>query len=191
MAEFTRDPVNAGDHRTYRRAGSPPGSVIEMPIVRIDELAIDAEVDFVLIDTQSFDHRVVCGMEGLVSRSRPTMMVEYWVEGLTELGDDPARVVTHYRSLGYEASVLDFPDFDPGSTPEEFVAVADAANGHYVSLVLRALSPGRPVPLSWKRGRSRLVRSRGPLGLGPWVHASTLISPAGSSRAGSVRSAWL
>ena len=53
MAEFTRDPVNAGDHRTYRRAGSPPGSVIEMPIVRIDELAIDAEVDFVLIDTQS------------------------------------------------------------------------------------------------------------------------------------------
>ena len=67
--------------------------------------------------------------------------------------------------------------------------MADAANGHYVSLVLRALSPGRPVPLSWKRGRRSSVR--GPLGLGPWVHASTLISPAGSSRAGSVRSAWL
>jgi len=136
--EFTRDPVNAGDHRTYRRAGSPPESVIRVPMVRIDDLRIGAEIAFVLIDTQSFDHRVVRGMERLVAIHRPAMMVEYWVEGLAELGDDPAAVISYYRSLGYEISVLDYPEFAPDSAPEAFVAAADAANGHYVSLVLSA-----------------------------------------------------
>ena len=106
MVEFTRDPVNAGDHRTYRRAASAPDSVISVPMVRVDDLAIGVEVAFALIDTQSFDHRVVRGMEQLVAGSRPMMLVEYWVEGLTELGDDPAAVISYYRSLGYETSVL-------------------------------------------------------------------------------------
>jgi hypothetical protein len=64
------------------------------------------------------------------------MLVEYWTEGLTELGDDPATVIEFYRSLGYRVGVLDYPSFPHDSTPQEFVKLADAAHGHYVSLVL-------------------------------------------------------
>ena len=67
------------------------------------------------------------------------MLVEYWTEGLVELGVDPAAVITYYRGLGYELSVLDDPSFPSDATPQQFVSLADAANGHYVSLVLSPL----------------------------------------------------
>ena len=78
-------------------------------------------------------------MSRLVDRCHPTMLVEYWTEGLAELGVDPATVIGYYRSLGYEVSVLDEPSFPHDATPQQFVSLADAANGHYVSLVLSAV----------------------------------------------------
>jgi FkbM family methyltransferase len=138
--EFTLDESNAGDHRSYRRASALDSSVIRVPIVQVDDVLADQPVDFVLTDTQSFDHRVIKGMSRLVERCHPTMLVEYWTEGLVELGVDPAAVIGYYRSLGYEVSVLDDPSFPHDATPQQFVALADAANGHYVSLVLSAVS---------------------------------------------------
>jgi FkbM family methyltransferase len=137
--DFTLDESNAGDHRSYRRTSAPDSSVIRVPIVQVDDVLADHRVDFVLTDTQSFDHKVIKGMSRLVQRCHPTMLVEYWTEGLAELGADPAAVIDYYRSLGYEVSVLDDPSFPHDATPQQFVELADAAPGYYVSLVLEAV----------------------------------------------------
>jgi FkbM family methyltransferase len=138
VTEFTLDDFNAGDHRSYRRANAPDSKVIRVPIVKVDDVLTYQAVDLVLTDTQAFDHRVIKGMGDLIERCRPTMLVEYWTEGLTELGVDPSAVIEYYRSLGYEVSVLDDPSFPHDAAPQQFVEIAEAAHGHYVSLVLQA-----------------------------------------------------
>jgi FkbM family methyltransferase len=125
MVEFTRDPVNAGDHRTYRRQGSDAGSVIRVPMIRIDDLRIQHRVGLALTDTQSFDHRVIRGMHRLIERDHPPMLVEFWTEGMAELADDPAEAITYYRSLGYDVTVLDDPSIEAGSPPGAYIAAAE------------------------------------------------------------------
>jgi FkbM family methyltransferase len=138
VTEFTLDDFNAGDHRSYRRANAPDSKVIRVPIVKVDDVLAGQSVDLVLTDTQSFDHLVIKGMGDLVERCHPTMLVEFWTEGLVELGADPCAVIEFYRGFGYEVSVLDGPSFSHNSTPQQFVEMADAAHGRYVSLVLEA-----------------------------------------------------
>lgn len=133
---FSRDPVNAGDHRAYRREGLPESAVIEVPIVRLDELLADTRVDFVLSDTQSYDHKAIAGMERLVRRWHPTMLVEFWTEGLLELGEDPEEIIGYYRGLGYRVSILGCPSLPSDAHPRRYVDITDAAEGRYVSLVL-------------------------------------------------------
>ncbi len=86
-------PDNSGDHRT---APHPVGvSSIEVPMIAIDDLLGDVQVDVVAIDAQGFDHRIVRGMAKLVARCRPPMLVEFWPTGILESGGEPC--VGHRR----------------------------------------------------------------------------------------------
>jgi len=147
--EFTTHESNAGDHRSYRRLGAPAESVLEKPIVRVDDLEIARRVDFVLSDTQAFDHRVIGGMSKLILRDLPLMLLEFWPEGIRELGDNPEAIIEMYKQLPYTMEILEEPSINSGSLSQEFVSFASSTAGSYVSLVLApyqfsSQSPVRP-----------------------------------------------
>jgi FkbM family methyltransferase len=100
-----RSPDNTGDHRT---APHPIGiASVDVPVVAIDDLVPQSmAVDFVFIDAQGFDHKVIQGMTKMITRWLPPMLVEFWPVGILGVGDDPDEVLAGYRSLGYRIELL-------------------------------------------------------------------------------------
>jgi FkbM family methyltransferase len=126
-----RSPDNAGDHRT---APHPVGiAPLDVPLVAIDDLlGPDQVVDFVLIDAQGYDHRVVQGMAETIKRCRPRMLIEFWPIGILGLGEDPDEVLDQYRSLGYRIHLL--PDKDVSHLGAE--EILTHTTGKHVNLSL-------------------------------------------------------
>ena len=135
IADFWLDEENLGDHRTWG-AGRETARRIQVPVVRVDDL-VDGSVDVavVKIDTQGTDHVVVAGMERMIARTRPTIVVEFWPWGIDGAGGNPLDVLAQYRSIGMDIGIVD----DGGrlcASDEEVLERAMVAHGGYVSLVL-------------------------------------------------------
>ena len=106
---------NCGDHRSFLER--PGERVLAVPGVRVDELLeADTRVDVIKIDIQGADHRAVLGMETVLARWKPVLLVEFWPLGIDELGDRPIDVLSYYRSLGFSVSLVDEPGADSGWT---------------------------------------------------------------------------
>jgi FkbM family methyltransferase len=130
---FSLDEFNTGDHRAYARPG---GESLEVPAYALDDvIPEDLHIDVVKVDAQGTDHLALQGMAKTLARSRPTLLVEYWPLGISELGDDPLGVLGVYRDMGFAISVLGAGD--PGSL-EGIVEVAHASAGGFCNLVLTA-----------------------------------------------------
>jgi FkbM family methyltransferase len=129
-------PQNTGDHRAYTWESGR--DVVEVPALALDDLdpPLDA-LDVVKLDVQGTEHRAMEGMRRTISRFRPLMLVEFWPQGIRELGDDPADVLDTYRRLGFEITVLGSPEMEQ----DEMVEFADARV--FCNLIL---SPAGPQP---------------------------------------------
>jgi FkbM family methyltransferase len=126
-------PDNSGDHRTARHPVAVAS--LDVPLVAVDDLIEDQRVDLVVCDAQGFDHRIVAGMQRLIERCRPPLLVEFWPPGIMELGDRPVEVVEFYRSLGYRITVLTTGQEVSGADPQDVVDIA-LTNRDHVSLAL-------------------------------------------------------
>src|SRR5438045_1366200 len=99
MVELGACPDNSGDHRI---SGSRQGPRLTVQAVALDDIIPpDLLVDIVKVDVQGRDHVVLEGMSQTLSRSRPTVLVEFWPEGIEEFGDDPDDVLDSYRALDF------------------------------------------------------------------------------------------
>jgi FkbM family methyltransferase len=127
-----RSPDNAGDHRT---APHPMGvAPQEVPLIAMDDLLPPQQVvDFVFIDAQGYDHRVLRGMRSTIERCRPPMLLEFWPVGILELGDDPDEVLSEYRELGYRVELL--PDKDVSALSAEQILMHSEKDHVTLSLV--------------------------------------------------------
>jgi FkbM family methyltransferase len=129
-------PENSGDHRVFRRAGAE--RVIDVPAVAIDDLISDDwRVDVVKVDVQGTDHVAIEGMQRTIERHHPTMLVEFWPEGIEEFGDSPAQALALYRQLGYEISMLEQPGIQRTATLENIVDAARSCPGEFCTLLLK------------------------------------------------------
>ena len=127
---------NCGDHRSFIER--PGERVLAVSGVRVDEVFdADSRVDLVKIDIQGADHRAVLGMEGLLARCQPLLLVEFWPRGIEELGDRPVDVLSYYRSLGFSVSLLDEPGADSGWTmdPQMVQTIRESESG-FATIVL-------------------------------------------------------
>jgi len=134
---------NCGDHRSFMER--PGERVVAVAGVRVDDvLEADAHVDVVKIDIQGADHRAVIGMERLLARCRPVLLVEFWPRGIDELGDQPVDVLSYYRSLGFSITSIDQPGADPGWTrdPELVQTVRDSESGFATILLTPSAGEG-------------------------------------------------
>jgi FkbM family methyltransferase len=130
---------NSGDHRVVEQAGEGEHeggrSAAVMAVALDDILPPDAGIDVVKVDTQGRDHVAVEGMSAMIGRSRPLLLVEFWPEGIADLGDKPGTALDLYRSLGLRIAVLGAPEVD-GASDAALVDAALATPGGFCTLVL-------------------------------------------------------
>jgi FkbM family methyltransferase len=132
---FSLDEFNTGDHRAYSRAGA---ETVEVQGYALDDLIPEElTVHVVKVDAQGTDHLALQGMARTLARCRPTLVVEYWPPGITELGDDPLAVLDGYRALGFEIAVLGVEQVRPQTSLEGILEVARASHGSFCNLLLR------------------------------------------------------
>lgn len=123
VLELSMSPTNTGDHRAYAHAGAK--GRVPVPAVAIDDLLEASEpLDFVFADTQATEHVAVAGMLKTIRRCRPPMLLEFWPQGIRELGDDPEVVLRSYRELGYEVDVVG-REVGAGASEGALVAAAE------------------------------------------------------------------
>jgi FkbM family methyltransferase len=132
---------NSGDSRV--RAGN--GDAADVPGVRLGDLTVfrTRKVDLVKVDAQGRDHRALTGMADVLQRDHPTVLCEFWPEGIQEIGDDPEEVLARYQSWGYRLEpVLRAADRERQWRNTDLLQLAESSSGDFVTLRLRPVAQG-------------------------------------------------
>jgi hypothetical protein len=133
---------NTGDHRVGALLDERP--VVRVPAVRIDDLVDDADVRFVLADTQATEHVALEGAGAMIERCRPVILTEFWPSGIRIFGDDPMAVLAGYRTMGYGMRVLEEPDLGDDPPDEAIIAAIDARPAPFGGFASLLLTPHGP-----------------------------------------------
>ena len=82
-----------------------PLATSELPALALDDFFAGGEdPDFLKIDTDGFELRVLQSAEAMLRRSLPVLFVEYTPELLERAGDRPSALPELLRSVGYRAA---------------------------------------------------------------------------------------
>ena len=163
--------TNSGDHRVGSAAEER--ETVAVKAVRLDDVLPD-RVDLILMDTQASEHVALRGARGLLDRSRPVLLVEFWPQGLREAGTDPVSVLDGYRAMGLNARGA---EGELPSDPGELVRQVDAAEVPFTTLRLEPVgSPPSPherlLPAGRRLGRAT-ARSFPPVEPGTLAYDAT------------------
>lgn len=106
-------------HRSHRNSGENsalPAYVehsgftshpVTVPAFRLDEVLADLEaLDVVKIDVEAAEVSVVRGMEGLIEKFHPLIILEWSETHIEGTGQDPDELKDYYRSLGYRVEQI-------------------------------------------------------------------------------------
>ena len=93
---------NRGDNRLYQPSGDWPK--IEVEARPIDALLAENDIetlDFIKIDVQGYEPKVIAGLRDTITRSpQLTLLTEFWPKGIRDAGDDPGEFLKTLRELG-------------------------------------------------------------------------------------------
>ena len=99
-----RNLSNRGDNRFY--ANDLAGGNIEVEVARADDVLASLgieRVDFIKMDVQGFEGKVLSGLERTIHNSASlVMLTEFWPWGLDQSGSDPLEVLVRLQALGCE-----------------------------------------------------------------------------------------
>jgi FkbM family methyltransferase len=128
-----RNEENRGDHRTAPHPDAR--GAVAVPAVTVDGIVSeDAPVTLVKIDVQGGDHEAIRGMERLLTRLRPTVVVEFWPEGVELFGTTAVDVLAYYRSLGATITTVEEPGV--GGDDQAILDVVGRQEWRYCNLLL-------------------------------------------------------
>ena len=122
---------NRGDHQ----AGGPGAVDRLVPSAPLDAFLADRSVDVIKVDTQGYDHEVIAGLNRTIAAQRPTILCEFWVEGMRARSIDPLQVAQAYgrdfvlRLLGDDGELTEVD-------PDGLVSAAESLPRLYVNAVL-------------------------------------------------------
>jgi len=122
---------NTGDHRAYELSGRESVEVLALALD--DVLPEGVAVDVVKVDAQGTDDVAIRGMERMLARSRPVLVVEFWPAGIEARGAVPREVLAHYRDLDYDLAVL---GGRPGAGFDAVLEAAQSSPTEFCTLVL-------------------------------------------------------
>jgi len=129
--------ANAGDHQVHPSKTSADDVLV--PAVALDDIVSETVVHAIKIDTQGADHEVLAGLEGTLRRNpHAPVLTEFWPDNLIERNVSPTNVLAQYRTLNRPIGLLKSGAAVTIATDEEILAAAQAAEGHWVNVVLGA-----------------------------------------------------
>ena len=93
---------NRGDNRLYAPEETRPQ--VEVEVVPADALLRENKidtVDFIKIDVQGYEPKVIAGLRDTIVRSpKLTLLTEFWPKGIRDAGGDPIEFLNTLRNLG-------------------------------------------------------------------------------------------
>jgi FkbM family methyltransferase len=106
-----RDRGNFGAHTlNAMNIQTAANGYVDVPCITLDGFAeqygIDG-VDVVKMDVQGAEGQVFEGGEKLLRASNVKMLVEYWPEGLRNMGTHPLKLLERLRDWGFAVSIID------------------------------------------------------------------------------------
>lgn len=112
-----RDPCNSGNHALANRALLPEvGGLKAVEGRSLDELVGQRRVDFIKIDVQGWELRVLQGARKIMASGAPlSLLVELWPQGLERNGSSAAEVLELLESFSFR--LLDPTDGRPFKAP--------------------------------------------------------------------------
>ncbi len=117
---------NTGDHRIYKE-GSGERRSVQVKTVKIDEcIPKGSKVDFVKIDVQGAEAKVLRGMPEVLARSSNlTMLIEFSMPDVRAAGDDPRECVLSLARMGFSFRYVneEKKKLEP-MTPDEVLALS-------------------------------------------------------------------
>lgn len=97
---FYRSVFNSGDNRLGGFGWA--AEAVEVEMARLDDVLSDARVDFIKMDVQGYEMRVLTGMQRLLA-ANPHLEIyfEFWPHGLTAAGSEPEGLLRHLHDRGF------------------------------------------------------------------------------------------
>jgi FkbM family methyltransferase len=133
--ELTLSADNTGGNRAYRLDYVEPN--LRVTGVAVDDILPErALVDFVKVDIEGMDHVAIEGMAKTILRHPPIVLAEFNPQTISQLGDEPEKVLEMYREFGYDLVVLGAFD-SVAQEPAVIVEQARRLPHGYVTLVLQ------------------------------------------------------
>jgi len=130
---FFRNPDNHGDNRLYADSLLEEGGSVATET--LDALCAKngiTNIHFLKIDVQGAEARVLAGARGILTASPSViLMTEFWAQGLSRCGSDPADYLAALDSLGF---VLQNPDGTPVPAAKQKEWIRQTGGRHYINL---------------------------------------------------------
>jgi FkbM family methyltransferase len=111
------DRYNLGAHTlASTNVQTAAAGVVEVPSVTIDDFFAQEKpgrLDFIKMDVQGAEARVLEGGERTIRGNDTKMLLEYWPAGLRNMGANPLGLLERLRTWGYRASIVDHRGLQP------------------------------------------------------------------------------
>jgi FkbM family methyltransferase len=97
---------NKGDHRTYKVDGEERESN-HIKMIRLDDfLPTIPKLDFVKLDIQGYEFEAIRGMNDLITKHKPIILLEFWPAGLIANNEKPQGFLEYLCDLNYDVHSL-------------------------------------------------------------------------------------
>jgi FkbM family methyltransferase len=107
MLTLYLDARSSKRHSLFAAAVSVRGESVTVPAVTLDGLRGELpRVDFIKIDAQGAEGRILTGGRALLERDRPVVLFELWPAGMAAAGSSPAELFSLLDGLGYRSMRL-------------------------------------------------------------------------------------
>ncbi|HEY5078211.1 MAG TPA: FkbM family methyltransferase [Opitutaceae bacterium] len=109
--------LNSGDNHLGAAGGNAFRRPLEVEVAPLDSLVPGLRPDFIKVDVQGWELKVLKGMEGTLRAGGDAQVyLEFWPSGLRRAGDSPAELFAFLRGLGFRFySCVDWRELDEGS----------------------------------------------------------------------------
>ncbi|MBS0481115.1 MAG: FkbM family methyltransferase [Proteobacteria bacterium] len=100
-------PSNNSGEGTFTDAGRDDGTTIQAPVEVGDAQLATETPRLIKIDVEGFEFRVIAGLEQLLKRARPIIVMEMIAGHLGRDSQSPEAIMERLKSLGYAARRMD------------------------------------------------------------------------------------
>lgn len=136
------DEVNVGNHSMSEKNILKGNNFIKIQTTTLDKYFSDkGKVDLIKMDVQGAEGKIIKGAENILTKYKPTMMVEFWPDGLINCGSNPLNLLIRLKEFGFQINLIDKTHKKLLKiTPREIVKICEEKRNHadYTNLVLSA-----------------------------------------------------